>query len=706
MRGKADATSDTTATATAGGLRDGLYDVPTYLETNGDPAVAAGSVVTPAVSGPVLACGDAVAGAGTGSSDCTSDTTTTAGGLTRSTGEDSLLSGTTAPVPVAVPVEGFGNGVAGAGDADALADNTVSTKAGDDSYTRGHDSVLSGTVASAAPTGPVDVFGNAVAGAGTAVADATQTADVENTGHIGTTGDSSVGGGNMVTAPLAAPVEGFGNVAGAAGTAEAAASETKTVVADGGGNTNDDSAFLASNNITTPVASAVQAFGNGGGAVAFTDADATSDTEVVAGGVSEAAGYGGLGSGNIGQTPVALPAQLFGNGAGALSRGHQDATNTTAMTAGGDAFTEGKRGVLSGNIVSGPVGTAGQAFGESVAAAGFNKAGAASDTTSTAGGDVETDGTWGVGTGNVVSPQGLVNAQSFAAAASGVGGFNSTGAYSTSDTNSGGDIDTAGDHGFLAGNLVDVPAAAVAHPFGDAVSAVASHSESVADNVSSSSAGGTSTTSSRGGSLSGIDGTVPVGGHAPVYDVPVEVLARAITESSDASEVSVGESAGQLDIPLSGGGMSPTDLPSLTGRSAGRSMPAGDVPFAGVFSGVLDGLTGAGEYHVLPYPMPQSRSDVPFDAVPGGLPVLGDLPAAGDLMDPVAVPPTVRRRCRRADRRPCRRFRAGCPTLRPCWRVCWPSVTSRTSRRRCPPLRRCRAARTRWRWSRLSAVRT
>jgi trimeric autotransporter adhesin len=639
--GKTDASSETTATATAGSLRDGLYGVPTYLETNGDPAVAAGNVVEPAVSGPALACGNAGAAAGGSTADCTSDSTTTAGGTTRSTGEGSILSGAAATAPVATPAEGFGNSAAGVGAADSVANNTVTPTAGGDSYTRGHDGLASGTVASAAPAGPVDVFSNAAAGAGAASSTATQNAATSAGGHTGTTGDDSLGGGNTASVPVNTPVEGFGNVAAGAGGAQASATETKTTEASsGGGNTDDDGGVLAANNVTAPVAGAAQAFGNGGGVVAFTDADATTDNDIAAGGDTQATGTGGLGSGNIGQAPVSIPAQVFGTGASGLAGGHQTAANNTSMHAGGDAMSDGQHGVASGNVASGPVGSTGQAFGESAAALGLNDSSASSTTDSVAGGTVETDGSSGLGTGNVVSPQALPVAQSFAAVASGVGGGNSSQADSTSAVQSGGDIDTAGDQGFLAGNLVDVPGAAVAQPFGDAVSAVESHSESYGDNVSDNAAGGTSTTSGTLGSLSGIDGTVPVGAHAPVYDVPVAVVAQAVTQSTDLSTLLVGEGDALFDAPVSGG-MSPTELPTIhPGRSARDLSPTGDItPFAGVFSGVLDGfadgMTGVpGQHQVrqavgaVPV-LPGSRSDVPGP--------LGDLPLSGTPLSEVPL---------------------------------------------------------------------
>ncbi|MPZ80998.1 MAG: hypothetical protein GEV28_11590 [Actinophytocola sp.] len=660
--GKSDAESDSTADAQAGKERPGLYGVPTYIETNGDPALLAGNVAQPAASGPVLLCGNAGAAAGGSSADCTSSTETDAGGGNRSTGEGSVASGSIAHAPVALPADGFGNAAAAVGNAEATADNTVDSTAGGDSYTRGHDSVLSGTTATAPVGGPAEVFTNAAAGAGAASADSVN--DVTSTagGNTGTTGDDSAGGGNAVTTPVSLPVEGFGNTGAAAGGAQAAAVETKETTTGGGSNTDDDNGLLASNLVSTPVAGAAQAFGNSAGAVAFTEAMAATDNVVTAGGDNKATGTAGLGSGNIGTVPVSVPAQVFGTGVSGLAAGQQAAIADTETTAGGDNMSDGANSAGSGNVVSAPVGSAAQAFGESAAALGLNDSAASSDTESTAGGDTETDGTAGLISGNVVSPQALPVAQSFAAVASGVGGVNSSVADNDSDATSGGDIDTAGDAGFLSGNLVDVPAGAVAQPFGDAVSAVESQSVASGDNVSEGSVGGTSTTSGEFGSLSGIDGTLPVGANAPVYDVPVEVLAQAITESANDSELSVGEGQPQLDLPVSGG-LSPTELPSILptqGRSMPRdvALPAAELtPFAGSFSGVLTGfadgmtglpgqdrvtevadtVTGADEYHILPYPMPRSRQDIPFETVSGTLFSAAD-PAADPAAAVLAVP--------------------------------------------------------------------
>jgi hypothetical protein len=584
--GKAVAMADSSADAIAGASRTGMYGVPTYVETNGDPAVGAGNVAQPSVAGPVALCGNA--GGAVGGADATCDTASdaTAGGTNRSTGAGSIGSGSAVPAPVALPVSGYGNAAPAVGTATSDASNTVNATSGGDAYTRGQDSIASGTSAAPSVAGPVDVFANSVAGAGDATANAENTATQTAGGNTGTTGDNSVGGGTTGTVPVAMPGEVIGNTGAAAGSAGATGSETKTTTSGGGSNTDDDNGLAASNLVNAPVATAAQAFGNSAGAAAFTKANADAVNTVTAGGPSKATGTAGTGSGNIVQAPVSQPFQVFGTGASGIAKGTQTATNSMDSQAGGHALSDGSGGVGGGNIVSVPAGGAGQAYGETVAALGHNDSLAESVTDTDAGGDTDTSGESGVIAGNVVSPQALPAAQSQAVAASGVGGVNSTEATNETDAESGGDIDTNGDSGFISGNLVDVPAAAVAQPFGDAVSAVGSSSDASGFGDTTGAVGGTSTTSGNGlGSLSGIDATVPVGANAPVYNVPVGVLAKAMTESANTSDLQVGEGEPQVNLPISGG-ILPTEVPSL---AHARSMS--NDPVQGTFSGVLNGFT-------------------------------------------------------------------------------------------------------------------
>jgi trimeric autotransporter adhesin len=595
VAGRSVAVSDATADATAGATRVGMYGVPTYVETSGNPGVLAGNIVDPSVSGPVSLCGNATGAAGGADATCDTATDAIAGGTNRSTGEGSVLSGAIVPVPVALPVSGFGNAVPVVGRATADASNTTDSTSGGDSYTRGHESILSGTTAVVSDASPVDLFANSVAAVGDADATAENTANNTSGGNTGTTGDDSLGGGTMGTIPAALPGEIIGNTGAVAGTADSTGSEVKTTTSGGGSNTADDNGVLASNLVNTPVASAAQLFGNSVGVLGVTDTNAKAVNEVTAGGPSKATGTAGTGSGNIVQAPVSEPVQAFGTGASVLAKGTQCAVNDLDSEAGGDAMSDGVDAIAGGNVVSVPGAGAGQVFGESVAVLGKNDALAGSITESEAGGDTQTNGESGVISGNVLSPQALPVVQTFAAVVSGVGGINSSTATNETDAESGGDIDTSGDSGFISGNLVDVPAAAVAQPFGDAVAAVASKSYASGLSDTEGEAGGTSTTSGNGlSSLSGIDATLPVGANVPVYDVPVEVLAQAMTESANNSDLQVGEGEPQVNLPI-GGGLAPTEVPSLLQE---RTMPTD--PTQGVFSGVLTGLTNGFQVPVMP----------------------------------------------------------------------------------------------------------
>jgi hypothetical protein len=99
--------------------------------------------------------------------------------------------------------------------------------------------------------------------------------------------------------------------------------------------------------------------------------------------------------------------------------------------------------------------------------------------------------------------------------------------------------------------------------------------------------GGASNTRGEGGSLSGVDASTPVAARAPVYNVPIEILARAIADSANWDSLEVGESnEPQLDLAANNGGIAPTEVPSFSRQA--RTVPAD--PTQGVFSGILPGF--------------------------------------------------------------------------------------------------------------------
>ncbi|MGQ0839529.1 beta strand repeat-containing protein [Actinokineospora sp.] len=635
--GISETTTAADAFAQAGDLGPNFH----YITTNGVDGVLSGNVGQPGLAGPVGVNCNAATGGGIADALCETSGDATAGGGNFTNGDGGTGSGTIGHAPVALPTQGFGNAAAAIGNATADDTNTTTSSAGGDSYTHGDDSVLSGTVLEPSVASPIDLCGNSAAGGGQSdvVCDNTNTTD--SGGYAGGTGNDSIGSGNIGTIPIAIPVEGLGNTGGAIGNATTTTTETKLVNSGGDGNAIDDAGTLAANVVNVPVAGPAQVFGNTAGAVANTSADSSSDSTITAGGASKAKGDGGSLAGNIAQAPIAFPVQFFANGITGGGHGETSGSNIVTSTAGDFAETSGEDGSGTGNIVSVPIAGAAQAFSDSVAAVGHNDASADSTTTSTAGGPATTSGAFGSLAGNVLSPQGLPLAQTFGVAGSAVGGQNTAEATNDTVATSGGDIVTTGDEGFLSGNLFDVPAAALGQAHGDAVAVLASESVGTSDNLTSGTVGGTSTTSGEASDLSGIDGTLPLGVDLPFYDVPIEILADAIANGTHTSEVAVGEESPQLQLPAVGG-LQATELPRVSAlptlpggpEEQARSLPVrGGNPFSSVSGNLFDG----GLLDLLDFGSDDVTGGLlggtlPTDGLSGGLPtngLSGGLPTDG-----------------------------------------------------------------------------
>jgi trimeric autotransporter adhesin len=667
--------TSTEAAATAGGASDGLYDRPTYIQTNGNPSAVGGNVAQVPVAGPASVNCNAASGLGIADASCAATSPTQAGGTTQTNGTGSLVGGTVASTPVALPTEGFGNAGSVAGDAIATMDNTVDSKAGGESFTFGDQSTGGGSVVGSQVSGPVDVFSNAVGGAGDAVAVNNNDSNTESgTGFSGTLGDESFAGGSVVNAPVSLPAEGFGNVGGALGNASSTTTEVKTSSSGGDDSSVDDGGFGAANVGQAALAGPIQVLGNGVGAAGNTSSTADVVNTVTAGGDTKASGTVGTIAGNIAAVPVSLPGQVFGSNVTAGGVGVSDATVDTTSTAGGTATTDGTNGAVVGNVVHAPVGSAAQLFGDSAAALGQSSAIGSGVTNSTAGGDTTTSGMGGFVSGNAATPQAMPIAQALGTAVAGVGGLNDATGDNDTVVSSGGNVLTNGDQGTISGNLADVPAGVTPVLTGDAVSAIGSDAVGTGASNAVGTAGGASTTSGVNGFLSGLDATLPAGVNTPVYGVPVEVLAEALAQATSVGDYQIGEAQPMVDMGLDGSSMSGlpatsvpklpmlsefpstpeltsmpelsdlTALPELSDVSALPGLPElpempaqsridTPVPGLDMLGSVTGLLGGVGAVPNLPA-LPGAGGGVPnLPGVPGGgaLPVGGNLPVGGDL---------------------------------------------------------------------------
>ncbi|WP_026421765.1 beta strand repeat-containing protein [Actinokineospora inagensis] len=660
--GKATANSVNSTTAQSGAQSPDLGGNPVYVHTNGVDSTGGGNIVQPAITAPTTAdCTSSVV-VGQSHTTCASDLVSVAGGGNRSNGTDSVLGGAIGATSTAAPVSAIGNAAGVIGNATTDQNNVIDTGVGGTAITRGEQGVLSGTLVNNPISAPIDSCANGGVIGGNSTIACENITTTNAGGDAGTSGDDSVGGGNGGQIPVTVPTELISNGIGAGGNSDITATETKFSSAGGDANTADDNAVGAANLVNTPIAAPIQAFGNGVGAVANTTSDTALENQIIAGSDSKASATGGTASGNIVQSPAALPIQAFGIGGTVGGHGNAKGSNVSDIATGGIATTDGKDGSLAGNIATVPVAGALQPFGDSIAVAGKNIAGADNTVTTTAGDKATTSGQRGSISGNIVGAQAGPVVQAFGAAVSGVAGDNKANSTSSSTANSGGDLTTNGDYGFLSGTLADVPAGAFVQPHGDAVSAVGSHAFGISDNNTTGQVGGHSTTSGQGGSLNGIHLTAPTNANAPVYNVPVEVAANAVAAAKQVNTAHIGDTSVTDETPLrlpTVGGLEATELPfngifgglptqrsamgsPLGGLSTGtltHALPtSGTLPTSGLTGGLTGGgLPGASLVDGLPVagllggglPGGNVIGGLPTDGLTGGLPVHVTPPAAG-----------------------------------------------------------------------------
>jgi trimeric autotransporter adhesin len=597
--GNAKSYSDTTAEAIAGSTVLGKFGLPTYVRTSGDHSTVSGNGGELPVSGPVELDGNALSAVGNTLARGSADKHTVAGGGVDTSGVESTGSGSTIEGPVALPIQGFGNGGAVLGNADGGFDNATNSTAGGNVFTNGDHSVLSSEGVNVPPAGAVDVFGNAGSVLGNVAGRGSNTTSATTGGYTGTTGNDATGSGNVISTPLAPPVEGFGLAGGLLGNATADGVESDKDIHSGDGtvNTNDDGGTLSSNVVGGATAAPVQAFGDAAGWIANVRGHGTNNTSTTAGGNVEAKGTKGTGSGNIVFGSLAEPAQLFGVASSTIGNADGAALNRTYAAAGGSNVTDGLGGAGSGNVVDPAGAGASQVFGDALAWFGLAHATGANATDSYAGRDATSSGDDGALSGNVLSPAVLNFGQVFGDTVSAAGIGDSFGADETNAA-AGGNSKTSGRGGALAGDILSAPVAAKApQVFGDAL-AVGGLGRAAGFSDNQGQVGGGNATSDPERSLSGRIVALPAIAEAELFDVPIEVLGRAMATGRDGDEIRAGEERSNLELPVGGDGLGAAELPTFAALQDGRHARSGLPPV---------GLPlPAPELPTLPLPLPQS----------------------------------------------------------------------------------------------------
>ncbi|MFI9552365.1 chaplin family protein [Nonomuraea endophytica] len=424
-------------------------------------------------------------------------------------GNSSVGGGNQVNLPVSLPIDISGNAVGAAGESSATSQGGASVentaKGGIPGKTSGNSSVLGGNQVNAPISAPVNACGNAVSLFGSSDAGCKGGATVKNSGKGGaggnkTSGDSSLLGGNQVTAPISAPVNACGNALAIFGDATAGckggSSVKNTGVGAGGNTTSGRSSALGGNQVIAPISGPINICGNAIAVFGQAFAGCKGGSSVTNGGGKPGHGYHsahgrgssgndtdgrfGAGSGNQVVAPVSLPITACGNAVGnapAGCKGGSTVENTAAGSGAGGNTTSGRSGVLSGNQVIAPITAPVNVCGNAVAAFGEAFAGCRGGVSvknggKGAGGNT-TSGKSGVGSGNqVVAPiTAPINACGNAVAALGLAEAHCKGGASVNPHNGigGGGNTTSGQSGVLAGNQVIAPITAPVNVCGNAV---------------------------------------------------------------------------------------------------------------------------------------------------------------------------------------------------------------------------------------------
>ncbi|GAA1250504.1 PE-PGRS family protein [Prauserella halophila] len=633
--GDADATGSSMVDAAAGDdTSPGMHDIDSFIQTEGENGFASGTIAQPQVAS--LASVTGVAGSWIGNSqtvDTASDAAMTAGGTSNTNGNEAAGSGNIANAPVALPVEIFGVGGTWIGNAHAEDHvNSTEATAGGDTLTPGDESALSSNTVSPAIGSAAEVFGVGGSWIGNASGNAESDKLVDAGGYDGTLANDSSGSGNLVQVPVATPVEVFGVGGSWIGQGIGYGEETKEVSAGGGGNTVDDYGFANSNLVQTPVSLPAQVFGVGGSWIGNGIGEGETDTISESGGNVTAAGDKGTVAGNIGFVPVSLPTQVHGIGASWIGNGHGTSGNLTDSFAGGDAMTSGEEGSIAGNLVEVPAGGAASVFGNGANWIGTASGTGVNDVVSEAGGDSETVGDGGSIAGNIVSADAMPIVSAFGNAASLTGVSNGAGANFV-DVTSGGDKETSGVDGAISGSIVDVPVTAVAQLFGNAAT-LGGVANAIGENTTVGESSGTTTTAGDPQSLSGVDFQRPIGVVAQVYDVPLELLGQATTVASNDTDLTV------ADAPID---------PVIDQQITGSEMPATGMPTTSHLDALADRASELGASS----PMQRSAAPAAMPSAPAlpAMPGAGDLPVNGLLpeLSGAAVPEMPAMPAQRAD---------------------------------------------------------
>ena len=264
--GLSDATGTSAIESAAGG----------DLYTSGEGSLVGGTIAHPQVAEPVVASCNTGAWGGITSTTCTHENTAVAGGGQETNGNGSLVGGTVADVPATFPAQVCGTAGDWGGISTAECNTTLTSVVGGATYDHGDDSVGGGNIVGPSLAGDADVICNAGAWGGIPTSTCSNDEVVTAGGFQGTSGNNSVGAGNIVDAPLAPVVEVLNGAYAWGDIPTSTMTETKDITSGGGNNTDDDGGVVSSNIVSAPEAIGAQVMNIAGARAATRPATAIS----------------------------------------------------------------------------------------------------------------------------------------------------------------------------------------------------------------------------------------------------------------------------------------------------------------------------------------------------------------------------------------------------------------------------------------------
>jgi hypothetical protein len=377
------------AVLTAGFVALGVSAIPVNAfadVTTGNGGVLSGNQVNAPISAPVDVSGNGVSLVGGSKAKSRGGAKVDQGGSgsgggQRTSGKRGVVSGNQVNAPISLPVNACGNAVAVVGGAKAGCEGGAKVKGSGKGgqTTDGTDGVLAGNQVKAPISAPVNACGNAVAVVGGALAGCEGGSKVKSGGNTGsrqkTSGVRGVGSGNQADVPISVPVDVCGNAVGNA----VAACEGGASVRNGGHRTGRQTTsgargILSGNQGNAPISIPVTACGNAAALVGEAGALCEGGAHVRSGsgGDQQTSGVRGILSGNQGNAPISIPAEVCGNAAAVVGDAAAKCNGQSLVKGshGSGAKTSGAQGTGSGNQANAPVQVPAEVCGNAAAVVG------------------------------------------------------------------------------------------------------------------------------------------------------------------------------------------------------------------------------------------------------------------------------------------------------------------------------------------------